>query len=445
MSRRPCEAPTSQVSDGRLTILRLGVMRLGWDLPIHATATGVDQLGRFLVNLLAAATLAPAVLAQWVVMSLLLQYSQFTSLGVGNGLSREVPQQLGDHKEAEAAKLEDVALTATLATSVAAALLAGLMLPFLAGPGTEALAPAFAVAMLLQPVFQLEQGLARARLRFRALAVQLSTQGVVALAVGAWLLVFGAGVVGILFARIAAYAVAVALAPRTLARVPRPGWNRELITRLIAVGFPLMTAGMLLTALLTLDRWLVGLWLGRHALGLYGLVGFGISALLFFPTVVSQQYYPRLALAKGRGQGAGQLLRLSVEQSHIALALTALAATGILATASAGIPAFMPDYVPAIGPLWLATIGTLAYAAGSPYGNLLSLTGHQRTYVAVQLISLLLEVLLVSSLLLAGLGLEGAAAGVMATMFAYAWLLRRAAKRRLEQQDGSLTPTSLRA
>lgn len=401
--------------------------RLGWDLPLYALGAGVDQFGRLAVVTLTASALAPEAFGRWVIMALVLQYLPFISLGVSSGLARQVPISLGSGGEVGAQRLEDVALGATIVSGlVASGLGSGLLIVLLGASPIEIVV--FGAVAFLQQLAQLEQSLARARIRFRAAAAQLTGQGVASLIVGSSLVGIGAGVLAPLAGRVAAFAVALLLAPRTLVRIPRPTFRLSRAVGLVRVGFPLMVGGLLVTVLLTLDRWLVELWLGRAALGVYGLVGYGLSALLFFPLVLSQQYYPRLAFLRGMGRPLRELMSVATEQSVVAAALTALTGAGLVSLAGFGIPALMPAYRDAVTPLILVCVGAVVYAAGAPFGNLISISGHHDLYLGLQVAAVVAEFLAMTALLFATRDLVGAAGGTAAALATYSLTLLLAAR-----------------
>jgi O-antigen/teichoic acid export membrane protein len=186
----------------------LGAM--GWDLPLFATATALDQGGRLALNLIAAVVLGPETFGTWVILTLLLQYAVFLNLGVTNGAGREIPRLLGSSRPAEAAHIEDVAAFGVGLTGVGGAI----VLTGVAAVMTDGLDPAtlvlFAVAVLLQHLFLLEQVLFRSRLRFRPASVQLAAQGAAVLIVGVLLLAAGFGIAGLLIARVTVVVVALA-------------------------------------------------------------------------------------------------------------------------------------------------------------------------------------------------------------------------------------------
>ena len=406
--------------------LRRTVATAGWDLPLFAVATGLDQGGRLALNLAAAVVLGPADFGAWVVITLLLQYAVFLALGIPNGAGREIPRALGRGDPDAAAHTEDIASGGILATGLLASVAALVVAPIAVGQDAGLHASTLlllALAVFLQQAFVLEQVLFRSRLRFRPASVQLAVQGAAAPVVGITLLLAGWGLDGLLLARVAVLVVALAMAGRTLARLPRPRWDPVGLRALIAIGLPLLAAGILLVLLITVDRWIVLALLGREALGVYGLVGFAASSLLLVPIMISQQYYPRLAFARGEGHDAATLLRMARGQGLLAAMLTGLAALFVAAAAWFGIPIALPAYREAIGPILVVLVGMVAYSSGSAYGNLLNLWDRQRYHLAIQAVVLVTAVALGVGLVLLGWGIMGPAVGTASAMVAYALLL----------------------
>ncbi len=414
--------PTRSATRG----LRRTVATAGWDLPLFAIATALDQGGRLVLNLAAAVVLGPADFGAWVVLTLLLQYAVFLALGIPNGAGREIPRALGAGDTAAADETEDIASGGILATGLLAGAAALVVAPLAIGDAVGvdgSTLGLLAVAVFLQQAFLLEQVLFRSRLRFRPASVQLAVQGAAAPVVGIALLLAGWGIDGLLLARVAVIVVALAMAGRTLARRPRPRWDPARLRALMAIGLPLLAAGILLVLLVTVDRWIVLALLGREALGVYGLVGLAASSLLLVPTMISQQFYPRLAYAHGEGRDGAALLRLARGQGLLAGTLTGLAALAVAVAAWFGIPAALPAYDEAIEPILVVLVGMVAYSTGSAYGNLLSLWDRQRYHLAIQAVVLTIAVVLGIGLVGLGWGIMGPAVATASAMVAYAILL----------------------
>ena len=156
-------------------------------------------------------------------------------------------------------------LVGTIATGVLAAVVVMAIAPVLLANDESidaATMPLLAIAVFLECAFFLEQTLFRSRLRFRPASFQLALQGIAAPIVGIALLIMGTGVNGLLIARIAVYLVALGLAVRTLVRLPKPRWDPGETRSLITIGLPLLASGILVALIVTVDRWIVLLWLG---------------------------------------------------------------------------------------------------------------------------------------------------------------------------------------
>ncbi|MEO8208743.1 MAG: oligosaccharide flippase family protein [Chloroflexota bacterium] len=417
---------TSRRLPRRLEEARLGFATLGRELPIFGAATMVDQAGRLALSLVAAGMLGPHVFGTWVVVTVVLQYTILASLGLGQGAGREVPKMLGAGREAAAAHIEDVTLGGALITGTVAGLIAFAAGPWILGPAATPLTVALlGLAVMLQHGFLLEQVFFRSRLRFRAASVQIAVQGVAGALLGAALLAAGFGLVGLLSARVAILVVAALMAGRTLARVPRPRLDWHRASELIRIGAPMMLAGFILSLVVTADRWIVLIFLGREATGIYGLVGLASSSMILLPVLVSQQFYPRLAQARGGGASGADLGRLAGQQGALAGALTAFAALGVVGAAVILVPQFLPAYVAATRPMLIVAVGVTAYAWTSAYANVLHLLDHRRAVVGLQAAALAIEIVIALGLVAVGLGIDGVAIGVATSLFVYAVAVRR--------------------
>lgn len=386
---------------------------------------------------MAAVALGPEAFGAWTLLILLVLYSNFASLGITNGAGREIPYLLGAGRPEDAARAEDVTLLGAGASGLVAAVIALGVGPFILGAGSATLAVVvlFSIAVLLQQFFLLQQVLLRSRFRFRPAAAQMLVLGITTLLVGLPLLRLG--LVGLAVAQVAVYVVALTLAARLLARTPRPTWDRDIAQRLVSVGLPIMLAGLLFGVLTTIDRWLVLIFLGRMQVGYYGLIGIAVSGLLLLPGIVSQQYYPRLSFAHGAGQGGKALLALATRQSLISGGFVVTAALPTALVAWLAIPRFLPAYQEAVAPLLIVLIGLGIYGLGAAYGDLLNTIGAQRQYLAIQVLSLAVNISLSVLLLRAGVGLAGVATATTTGLTVYAILLI-ASGRRLAQ---AIAPT----
>lgn len=409
--------------------------RVGFGAARHLGVAGIAfagasvayQASRVGLNLVAALTLGPEMFGVWVLIQLVVQYSNFLSFGTTSGANREIPYLRGAGQTERADYVHRVAVAATLATGALAACLVLVAAPWLVPltpPLRDDVAALLAAAVFLQQLFILQQVFFLANFRLGSAAVQYSILATVVLAFGLPM-TLAFGLPGLMVAQIATFVVALAVGQVLLRHTPRfPAFDIPAVRHLAAVGLPIMTAGLLFGILTTIDRWIVLSLLGLKAVGYYGIVGTVISGLLLIPSVLGQQFYPKIAYAYGRNEPRAALLQLAREQNLIAASIMAAAGLAVSVAAMLGIPRFLPAYTPAVSPLLLAVAGLVTYGASCGYGNILNAVRAHRLYLSVQAIAVLVNFSL--CIILGGvarLGLVGIAAGVSSSMALYSVML----------------------
>jgi O-antigen/teichoic acid export membrane protein len=408
-----------------------------------AVATISFQGSRLFVNLVAAAVLGPAVFGTWVLITLVLQYALLLTVGIPNAAGRDIPLNLGAGDLADADAVEDLTVSATLVSALVGGVLGMLLAAtFLGASADPTLVVLLGLAVASQHLFFAAQILSRSRFDFGAASVQLAVAGAVNLVAGLALL--RAGLVGLTAAIAVAQLVAVAVTVIRRRRRLVLRWDAGRLRRLAAVGIPIMLAGFAFIVLTTVDRWLIAAVLGNEAVGIYGVAGIVTSGLILVGTILGQQFLPRLAFAHGRAVRGAALLAMAQRQGRIALLAVGLAAVAVVLAGWLAIPIVAPSYMDARLPMTILAAGVLAYAPASALGNLLNVTGHQRDYLAVQLISIVIVTALCAAALALGTGLVGVSLAVAVTMLVYALLLhlRAGAAVRSRDMPGNRTANS---
>ena len=389
------------------------VRRGGREFATLLLSTVVFHAARIGIGLWAAAALGPERFGRWNLLAVVIGYARHAHLGVLNAMGREVPIALGRGDRASASALEGVGFAAALvgAVVVLAGGCAALLEPAVRAwvePSVVVLAAAMAASRL---PFIFVTMRARSRLEFASLSLQFGIAGcVTVLSYALW--GHGHDLTGLAACSALGYAAACALA---LAAEPATPRFRDLQPRrlrpLVAIGFPLLSAGILYSLLTSIDRWVIVYFLGVLPLGHYTLaiVAFGAASLV--PQVVSQLSYPRMGHAFGRLGEAGALRGLARRQSLQSAGVT-LPAVALLWLALPALAArFLPAYVEGVGAARVLLLGVSAYSLAIGPANLLVTTGHQRLYLALQAASVALNALLSAGAAAAGFGLTGVAAG----------------------------------
>lgn len=409
---------------------------------LFAASTILYQGARFLFSLAAARALTAEDFTAWALVIALLVYAPSLLLGVSNGMSRELPILMGRGADAAARRAVDAAWASTIAAVVA--ILVGAVIVAAAVPTVVSSALLVGILASGTIAFGTQQFVLRSRLRFDAASAQQALYGL--LTVGAALLLVISGTAdfrtaALLYGIPLVVAITFGVAKAPPATPPR--LEIDEVRRLAAVGFPIMLAGLVFSLFVTLDRWMAITLLGAQRAAPYALASLIAAAMLVVPTVVSQQTYPRMAIARGRGARPEELRAMASRQGIIAAALVTPVAIVMMAFAWLGIPAFLPAYAgaaPAVIVLGVGFVG-LGYLTG--YGNYLNVVGGQWRYLAAQLAGLAsgLAFMFVLGRLL---GIVGIALGMAVSHLVYGILLRAVARRTGILSDQPLAPAPSR-
>jgi len=420
----PDVAPAAATEDrGRQALLSSSRAR---EFIPFAASTVLYQGSRFLFSLAAAWVLVPEGFTAWALVVAVLVYAPALLLGVANGMGRELPIHVGRGSHRAAARTVAAAWSAMAAAAVVILIVGALVA--VASPEMASRALLVGTLVVGTVVFHTQQFILRSRLRFDAASVQQAAFGALALAASVVLVTLrGAGfeVTATLYGAALTLAVVIGL---ILSPPPIPTFDVDEIRRLAVIGLPIMAAGLVFSLFVTLDRWVAATLLGARAAAPYALASLLAAAMLVVPTVVSQQTYPRMAIARGRGASDDELRRMAARQGVLAVALVAPIAFGIAAFALIGVPVLLPTYLSAAPAVVVLSAGFLVLAWLTGYGNYLNVVGGQRRYLVAQLIGVLVGIVL----MVAGgltLGLSGIAIGTALGHVAYGVVLRHMARR----------------
>jgi O-antigen/teichoic acid export membrane protein len=141
--------------------------------------------------------------------------------------------------------------------------------------------------------------------------------------------------------------------------------------------------------------------------------------MIVLPTVISQQTYPRMAIAYGQHHDGDRILAMARNQGAIALALALPVACVGAAAVTIVIPTLLPEYSDSVWPSVVILFGLVPLAASSGYGNFLNVVGRQWSFLAVGVSSLIIG----TAMMAAGaieLGLIGIAIGAAIAYLVYA-------------------------
>jgi O-antigen/teichoic acid export membrane protein len=380
------------------------------------------------IGLWAAAVLGPTLFGRWNILATVVLYASYAHLGVVNAMGREIPVALGGGDRERVRHVESTVLAAALVAAAGIHLVSvvSLLVPSVrawAAPEVILACGLAASSALLFGYFIIR---ARSKLEFASQGIQLVAAGAIMLAsYAAW----GRheGLLGLALCTAAGHLTACALG--FLADPARPHFaalDRARLAPLLAVGFPLLSAGVLFSLLTTLDRWVILRFMGVASVGHYTLaiVAFGAASLP--PLVVSQLTYPRMGIALGRLADSRHLGPLVVRHSLLAsvAAIGAIAVVGLALEPL--VERFLPAYGEGVAAGHLILLGAVAVGLATGPANFLNTTGQHVLYLKVQAGGVLANAALSVAAALCGMGIAGVAAASSLSLLLYAAVLAAA-------------------
>ncbi len=387
-------------------------------------STFLYQGGRFVFYLAAASALPPADFASWAVMLAILVYAPSLLFGVTNGMSRELPILSGRREVVAANRTESAAWVATIG-GVAIVLVLCLIAMIFSATSVQLVA---LMGLLIAGtiVYQTSLSVLRSRLKFTEASIQQGMFGIVTILAA---LVLGTGGSVDLAVVASYYGVAIALSVGVGLVLAWPSSLRPdvpEVRRLGGIGLPIMLAGLLFSLYVTADRWIAIALLGEDRAGPYTLASLIAAAGLVIPSVVSQQVYPRMGIARGEDANVLELRMMARGQGFLAAGLVLPITIGVSLFAWLGIPTLLPAYAAASTSVIVLSLGLLALSLFSGYGNYLNVVGGQWRYFGAQVMGLVTAVTL---MVIGGtaLGLIGIAVGMTSSHLIYGLVLRAAA------------------
>ena len=377
---------------------------------------------RFVVALIAAKKLGPATWGIWQLLYLILAYSSFIHLGVINGMNREIPVLNGRGDQQSASLIRAVSLGFVLASSMLAGL--AIFIFALSIDTMTAAVPLRWMPMLL--IMYLLHRYLEVYLRSDKLFGHVSLQQLL-LAVAFPVIAVPLLSVHELSGYIVGQTIAIGLTCLFIIKISpvclKLRFRLTETIRLLKIGFPIMTAGILYTLMMTVDRVIISTLLTMQQLGYYSLSILVMASLSLIPLVVGQQIFPRMAEAWGRTSKSKELIPWIRRQVFMSISLTApmvLAAYIILPPI---VKHFLVEYTSGITAMKITLVTPLFLGMTSAFGNFLNTVDKQSYLLLFQILAVCLNIVLNIVFIQVGLGITGVAIGTTIAFIIHSLLL----------------------
>ena len=377
------------------------------------------------VSVLSRLVMSPAQNGVWQALKLLLTNGNYANLGVSKGAARELTIAVGRGDLEGIRPTLNLAFTVNSLTSLAYGL--ALVAVGLWIGGGDPLGNVWSLGLvavgalsLLQRYLTFQVTLLRSKLEFVSasrLAVLEAALTLLVCIPATWLGGLPGlylGTAGVMLASIAFLHVRGALRFHW-------AWDWSEIRRLLAIGSPLMLAGLVGTLFRSLDKLMILAYLTdrEHQLGCYSLALMVTGQLYGLGNMLSIVTGPRLGQHFGRLGDRRALADLTFRSSEIQAAAMALPAAWAIVAAGPVLGKMLPDYQAGLAPMFWLIPGAIAMALALPPGQCLTAVDRQNWTLGATLAATALGALAMHAALRCGGGLSGVAIAASASSIAY--------------------------
>ncbi|MBI1902139.1 MAG: oligosaccharide flippase family protein, partial [Planctomycetia bacterium] len=346
-----------------------GWRRLVGDSLVVGAATAVSHVLGAVTSLLLRVFLDPEAIGIWQGLKLYLSYGNYAGLGVSKAAARELSLARGNGAQGAAQRSLNLANTVNTGTSALYAIV-------LLGIGVwvywrqqTPLSSVWAMGLVAVAVLTMVQrnvtfqvSLLRADQSFRVTSQLTLLEGVLTLGVScaaAWLW----GLPGLLAGTLVILLASLAwLRPHALPLAW--AWNFAEVRRLIAVGGPLLLAGIASSLFRSLDKIMVLAFLadGEHQLGVYSIALLVCAQLYGAANMLSTAALPRYTELLGRTGDPRAVARLAARTTELHAAILSLPAALAITAGWPALAWLLPKYAAGLDALLWLVPGTLAVA-----------------------------------------------------------------------------------
>lgn len=339
------------------------------EVTLYLSGSVATQAISLVVAIVTRNFLGPLQMGVWTLLQVFVKYASYTSLGTMAASAREIPFYRGRGDEERAEKIKNVFFSYNLLTSVAAsaALAAGAVL------FRERMRPELFYGLLittallvLQRINNAQITLLRAHREFGLAANQMVVSALVN-AVLMTALSYRFRIYGYLWGMCLSFLFNIAYLSWRHDFKLRWQLDRAIVRDLAVFGLPLVAVGFLNAVFISIDRILVGRFLGLAELGIYGVAVLGASYAAKFPNEIGVVLIPNFHQKMGESSRDADLRHYVVKAERAFSDTLPLMIGPACLAAAPFLRLVMPKFSSAAEPLVYLLLGSYFLGILQPY------------------------------------------------------------------------------
>jgi O-antigen/teichoic acid export membrane protein len=360
------------------------------------TATLINALLSFVVGIITRNILGPEQYGYWLTVSIIFIFIPIFQMGTLNAMNREIPYFIArkDYKKANEVREVVFAFIFTIPLLLVIILfITSVILCFteIKSEYKTGLLFAALIAVLTylsgyaETYYKSKQNFKTASMLLSIKSISQSIITIITVLIFGYLGLY----LGMLFSLLVQIIIAREIFPRNISIV-----NTSVrYMQLIKIGFPILIVGLVWSIMTAIDRIIISIFLNTEDLGNYGIGILVFNALMLFPQVTSQVFYPKIVELVSLREFAK--IKQFYWKTNIILAVVMLF---IVLLGYLLLPIFvfrfMPEYINGIKAAQILLIGVYPLTLVNLAANYFNSTNNQKTYLAIQLFTILINVLL---------------------------------------------------
>ena len=374
-------------------------------------ATVISQASRFFTAIWVARLVGPGVFGVWNALQPILMYGSILLLGLPNAMNRDVPFLRGSGNDQRAATVIHFTFWVILMASAFGSVLLAISSSLPIVP-EEISRPLLLMATLFfsTNMYVFFSFLLKCNIQFRLMSHQQIILSII-WPIGCLIPAYFFQLEGYIVGQALAFLFMCFFIYRISHITIDTAIDWSLLIPMIKRGFPIMAAGVVYSLMATVDRWIILAFLGIESLGQYAIAILTMGALTMLPQVVSQQFYPRMALEFGKSGSSRRLVRMIVNQSGLAFVVTLPIVLITYLLLPVLVPVFLPLYVRGIEPARILLIGIALIPLAGGVANFLNTVGKQLIYLVNQVAALIVNIVMGVHFVHLGCGFRGCCSG----------------------------------
>ena len=264
------------------------------DTLLYSGANYITIIIGFVVSIFSKRVLGVSGAGYWALLSVVLLYGMYISLGIKNALYREVPQCIGAQDVAKAEKIQNVTFSYLIVVSLIGSVVIWLLSPFFfTDPLLKTGVKIVAVLVFATQMYNLVLTILRARKQVSIVStvVVLNSLFVAVFALpGAYLFNVNGFAAGMVVATALSFYIA-----KKCANI-RFSFEFDLVQiwHLLKIGTAMFLSGILYRTFLSIDKIMIGKMLGIEQLGLYTIGLMAVSQIGSLPRFFSVVIFPHI-------------------------------------------------------------------------------------------------------------------------------------------------------